>query len=327
MLEIYIFGAGEAGVHAIMELGKENIAGVVDNYKSGSICGIPIQKLSDLDVQDKDNVLFFITPQQYKREIASELKANGYNRFSVYTYVFGGGTKLEADEWGNIYNEHLLNKIIGDVKNMIYSSWSQEMLKITSAGDKVLEIGCGSGTTTLALATAGRVCTAIDYSAASVNLLKKAAEILKLSVRTYVCDARKNLPFKDNEFDFVFQAGLLEHFSREERVELLKLWRPVGKNMVSMIPNANSVPYRIGKSLQEKSGDWQYGQELPQSSMITEFIEAGYQDVREYTIGLDDALSFLPKEHYMRVAFEKWFSENNNDLFGQGYLLVTLGKA
>ena len=327
MVDIYIFGAGEAGFHAIMELGKDNIAGVIDNYKSGSICGIPIKKLNELNVQNKDNVLFLITPQQHKREIANKLRANGYNKFSVYTYVFGGGAKLDAGEWGKIYNEHLLKKIVGDVQRAVYSSWSQEMLEITAAGDKVLEIGSGSGATTLALAAAGRVCTAIDYSAASVNLLKKAAEMLDLSVQAYICDARKLLPFTDNEFDFVFQAGLLEHFSREERVELLKLWKPVGKTMVSMIPNANSVPYRIGKSLQEKSGDWQYGQELPQASMLNEFIEAGYQEVSEYTIGLEDALSFLPREHYMRVAFEKWFSENNNDLFGQGYLLVTLGKA
>lgn len=201
------------------------------------------------------------------------------------------------------------------------------MLKLTAEGDRVLEIGCGSGASTLALAMAGRRCAAVDYSEASLTLLDKAAGIVGCPVDSCVADAREPLPFDAESFDFVFQAGLLEHFEREERIRLLRLWKPLGKTMVSMIPNANSVPYRMGKAMQEAAGDWPYGMELPQPTMIPEFLEAGYQEVREHTVGLEAALTFLPEGHYMRAAFERWFREHDGDLFGQGYLICTIGTA
>lgn len=70
------------------------------------------------------------------------------------------------------------------------------------------------------------------------------------------------------------------------------------------------------------------GKELPQPTLIEEFIEAGYCELREYTIGAEEALAFLPENHYMRAAFERWYAEERSeDIFGQGYLLVTIGKA
>lgn len=96
--------------------------------------------------------------------------------------------------------------------------------------------------------------------------------------------------------------------------------------MISMILNANSLAYRAGKLLQEASGDWVYGMELPQETMKYEFLAARYRAVREYTIGAEDALSFLPEGHYLRMAMQQWFVEHPQDLFGQGYLLCTIGE-
>ena len=59
--------------------------------------------------------------------------------------------------------------------------------------------------------------------------------------------------------------------------------------------------------------------------MIKEFIEAGYFNVREYSIGIEDSFTFLPEDHYLRVALERWFTEHNEDNFGQGYLICTIG--
>lgn len=60
--------------------------------------------------------------------------------------------------------------------------------------------------------------------------------------------------------------------------------------------------------------------------MKDEFLAAGYQAVREYMIGVEDALSFLPESHYLRMAMQQWFVEHPQDLFGQGYLLCTIGE-
>lgn len=325
---LIIYGAGAEGQRALEDIGRENVFCIVDQKKRGIMDGCPVYSLAELSVPDKDDVLFLITPRRYRHEIADDLRQAGYHHFCLYTHVSGGGTSqaLSASQWGELYNQKQLEQVIADVRAQRMKSWSREMLALTKPGDRVLEIGCGSGATTLQLASQGRVCTAIDYSEQSIALVRRAAERLEVSVTAEMTDARKVLPFAEDAFDFVFQAGLLEHFQREERIRLLKLWQPVGHTMISMIPNANSFAYRAGKLLQERSGDWLYGMELPQATMKDEFLAAGYQAVREYTIGVEDALSFLPESHYLRMAMQQWFAEHPQDLFGQGYLLCTIGE-
>ena len=97
--------------------------------------------------------------------------------------------------------------------------------------------------------------------------------------------------------------------------------------MISMIPNAASIPYRVGKQIREKNGTWEYGLEIPKHSFAEEFSKAGIEVVKEYTIGTKSALSFLPKKHYIRKFFEKLRKEGYNlEKYMQGYLLVTIGK-
>jgi len=328
-MKIVIYGAGSLGEQALYDIGKGNVLCFVDKIKIGTIDGCTICKLSELKVDNKDEVFFLITSHKHRHEIADGLASEGYRHFCLYTHIQGGTASqaLNASQWGELYNGKMLKQIIADVQNHRMKSWSSEMLHLTKPGNRVLEIGCGSGATTLHLASNQRECMAIDYSQASIDLVNKAAEQLGLPVRTKCIDARKELPFADSTFDFVFQAGLLEHFQREDRVHLLRLWKRVGRIMVSMIPNANSIAYRAGKYLQEQSGDWEYGMELPQATMIDEFYEAGLVNVREYTIGIKDAMMFLPREHYLRVALEKWFTEHREDTFGQGYLLCTIGES
>ena len=258
-MKIVLFGAGENGAKALLDIGVQHIFGVVDNHKTGTLYGCPIHKLVDLEVEDKEEVLFLITPLQYKKEIADELVRHGYHKFLAYTPVHGTllHEALEAEGWSRLYNDFLFNDTIQAVLADKLNCWTREMIKITECGggfSRVLEIGCGSGKSTLALARQGRICTAIDYSEASIKLLNRAKEELNLEVTAKVVDARNPLPFADGAFDFAFQAGLLEHFEREERIRLLKIWKPVCHTMVSMIPNAHSVPYRLGKAMQEKSG-------------------------------------------------------------------------
>lgn len=328
-MKIVLFGAGENGVRALRNIGIERVFAVVDNYQFGSLCGVPIKRLKDMEAEDKDDILFLITPVQYKKEIADDLVRHGYHKFIAYTPICGASTKeaLEESGWSVLYNDFLLKGVVQGISEEKFSCWTKEMIKITKRGERVLEIGCGSGSSSLGLAKHGRICTAIDYSEASIQLLEQAKTQLNLSVESFVLDARKPLPFAEKSFDVVFQAGLLEHFEQAERVDLLRLWKPVCHRMVSMIPNANSVPYRMGKELQEKAGEWLYGKELPQATMVDEFLAAGYHSIDEYTIGVEEALAFLPAEHYMRVAFERWYNHlGHTDFWGQGYLLVTIGK-
>lgn len=235
--------------------------------------------------------------------------------------------RLTSDEWGAKYNIGILN----DVKNAIQSGnvqvWAKELNNIIVGGVKVLEIGCGTGISSLWLAKHGKKVCAIDYAEESVSLLKRTSLELGISVDVRQADATKELPFKDKEFDFVFQSGLLEHFCPDEQIELLKLWSRYTKNMISMIPNAASLPYRMGKQIMENEGSWEYGVETPRHTLTHEFLEAGIKIEKEYTIGSEWALAFLPKRHYYRRAYKKMVRDGFDlDSYMQGYILVTIGR-
>lgn len=235
---------------------------------------------------------------------------------------------LSGVEWSKLYDHSLIDQIYKNILAGNLSAQSVEMLKLSRENDKILEIGCGSGATTAYLSKNGRLCTALDFQDESLILTKNLCEKLGCPVSIVKADARQVLPFEECEFDIVFQAGLLEHFDRADRIEMLRLWRPCCKKMVSLIPNAASLGYRMGKGLMEKNGTWGYGKEMPQYSLIRDFEEAGYKVTEEYTVGEKNSVNFLPKGHYLRNAIEKWLTEMDicGDNCGQGYLLVTIGE-
>ena len=238
---------------------------------------------------------------------------------------------LSAKQWGSIYNrDNQLKNLLNSIYSKKLSDWTKEMLRIVVPGKKTLEIGSGSGQTSLCLAQAGCDVTILDFSEDALELASCAANILRVDLGVVCHDARLPLPFKEKEFDIIFHAGLLEHFDYTERVELLKQWKPYCKMMVSMIPNAASLCYRIGKENQETNGTWLWGKETPHYTQIREFISAGYNVSGEYTIGEQHALNFLEPENPLRILMSEFWQKRQNDglldNFHQGYLLVTIGE-
>jgi len=235
--------------------------------------------------------------------------------------------RLSADEWGELYNIKSLESVVNRIVKGHVSEHSHEMLKLTKPGERILEIGVGSGQTSLWLAKHGRLVTGIDFSNNAIRLFSEAAEQLNIPVQAVQVDAEKPLPFEENEFDWVFQAGLLEHFHLEERIRLLQQWGKYTRGMISFIPNAASVIYRYGKARQEYLGTWKYGLEMPQYSLAGEFAAAGFSLEAEYTFDLKTPLDFLPRFHYLRRVFRRLQRDGFlADNCGQGYLLATVGK-
>lgn len=235
--------------------------------------------------------------------------------------------RLDAHEWGKLYNSSIAPHLIENVLRKKYSIQTNEMLKIAEVGDSVLEIGSGTGETSIALAQNGCVVTAIDFEPECIKLLEHVANHVGALVECVCEDVESPHFLSGRKFDKVFQAGFLEHYSYDERVALLRNWsRLCKKSMISLVPNASSLAYRVGKSLQEKHGIWPYGLENPIHSMVREFSESGFVVVDEYSIGAEHALNFLPANHYLRKSIQKWLLEGDNSEYWQGYLLVTIGE-
>lgn len=200
---------------------------------------------------------------------------------------------LTTEEWASHHNHRDLRGLVSNVRNSAYSAQTLAMIDISGSGKKILEVGSGSGETSLALQSKGNTCTALDFTQSCLDLTRSAGEELGLEVQTVFADATQPLPFNSNTFDLVFQAGLLEHFEREQRIELLRIWGACTTRMVSIIPNAASVAYQLGMAYQKEKGIWQYGLELPQFSLQEEFREAGFRVVKEYTIAKEAGLTFF----------------------------------
>lgn len=233
---------------------------------------------------------------------------------------------LSKKEWAEQANIKRLKQVIESVNNNT-RVWDEELCRIIPQSAKCLEIGCGTGITSLWLAKNGRVATALDYTTESIELVNAAAEQLNINIKTVCCDATVSLPFAENEYDYVFQCGLLEHFDTEKQIELLKEWGMYTTNMISVIPNASSLAYRIGKEIMEKEGTWKWGYEHSKKSMVKEFLEVGFKDIKEYSIGSEWAMRFLPQDHYLRLTIQKLLDEGFClDEIMQGYLLVTIGR-
>lgn len=267
-----------------------------------------------------------------KTDIQYKDSKNGlFNAWIGEKNTFSGASdinkRLTKQEWGNLYNKEMLESLVNNINKKIYFVQTKEILDIIPNGSKTLEIGSGTGQTSLCLALKGCDATILDYEEKCLELSKIAAKSLGTKINTICIDATKDLPFEEREFDVIFHSGLLEHFTKEERIELLRNWKRYCKKMVSLVPNAASIAYRVGKERMEINGTWIYGIENPLYTQVDDFIKAGYVVQAEYTIGRKHALNFLDEKDELRRVLKKYIINNEikND-YHQGYLLVTIGN-
>ncbi len=239
-------------------------------------------------------------------------------------------SRLSGSEW----NEVLLSdvdrkKVLDDVRHNCLSEWGQEIHSLTASGQKVLEIGSGTGAISLQLALAGREISVLDISEDSLQFTRSCADNLGVSIQTTLSDAMQPLPFADDTFDCTWSSGLLEHFMARERQAMLREQSRVTRGkVVCLVPNAASLAYRMGKSWLEERGQWLYGIEMPLLSLREEFEAAGMKVLSEYSIAAKHSVRFLPRAHPMREAVTNWMeslSLKELQSCNQGYLLVTVG--
>jgi SAM-dependent methyltransferase len=136
-------------------------------------------------------------------------------------------------------------------------------------GRRVLEVGAGSGRDSLELARTGAVTVVLDYSPASLELVRRQAREAGLAVHLVRADALAS-PFRDDAFDVVFHQGLLEHF-RDPRpllVENARITRPGGRVVVDVPQTWH--PYTLMKQILIAWNRWFAGWE-------TQFTPAGLE--------------------------------------------------
>ena len=176
------------------------------------------------------------------------------------------------------------------------SSKAPEYLSVlterVSAGDRVLDVGCGSGKPIAATLSKRFLVTGIDISAEQILLAKDA-----IPAGTFIHGDATELTFKENSFDATVMLYTLFHIPRDEQLIFLTKLRswlvPGGLLLVSLA--RDSEP---GYTEDDFFGVAMYWSHFSKEDTLVVLKQAGFSKVWEGTTGhgYDDA-SMKPEHH------------------------------
>ena len=128
------------------------------------------------------------------------------------------------------------------------SSLEELIANKTISACKTLELGCGTGSNAIWLATKGFEVTATDISSEAISIARDKATKANETVNFMVMDIlQESLP--EEKYDFVFDRGCFHSFDGEERDTFAKsvytCLKPAGI-WLSLIGSADSPPCEMG---------------------------------------------------------------------------------
>ena len=134
----------------------------------------------------------------------------------------------------------------------------------------LLEAGSGFGLSSLLVGSKAHR-TLLDLEPSAIETARELFETAGQDA-TYIVGDLFDMPFPDDSFDIVFNAGVLEHFDESGRQaalkEMTRVMKPAGIALVA-IPNHFSIPYRFSYEYKKKHGTWPY----PDEEKLYDFSE------------------------------------------------------
>ncbi len=234
----------------------------------------------------------------------------------------------EQKKWDSIYASMPLEDESSHMR-----AFNQEFVaKVTTLlpeGGKVLEAGCGAGWQSLALARSGRYqVDLLDFSSEALKYSRRLFAREQLEARWIECDL--TVPGQP-EYDLVFNAGVLEHYTAEQQVGLLRSMASRSRRYVLvLIPNQMCYWYWLWRVLKSKDLEWTFGKEIPQVDLSDVFRIAGLQHVGQAYLGSAWTETFIHGITALPVEVRKEIiAIHRSGLIPaaqSGYLLAALGS-
>ncbi|MGA9116845.1 MAG: class I SAM-dependent methyltransferase [Bacteroidota bacterium] len=200
-------------------------------------------------------------------------------------------------------------------------------------GKSVLEPGSGIGEISIHMAREGAKVVLLDISPDALELSRRFFRERGLQAEFVLGDIFR-MPFPENRFDIVWNAGVVEHFRPEDQVSALREFARVAKPgglVITFNPNARARLYRWGKRVGEERGTWEFGEEYPVESMDAAASASGLVLEREFSIFFERSISFLryvsPLVFRLVKAAYVLSGGNRNPLWQRllgGYLLASV---
>jgi SAM-dependent methyltransferase len=185
------------------------------------------------------------------------------------------------DHWESYWKGHQ-----GDIDDT-YSTGGRLVREVLADGPVqgrlVMEIGAGSGRDLIELARLGARGVVLDYSPASLAIVRDKARALGVPVMLVRADATR-MPFRDGAIDVSFHQGLLEHFRDPMPLlrENARVTRAGGRVVVDVPQTFH--PYTVMKQVLIACNAWFAGWEtqFTPSELERRCRESGLEVVRTY---------------------------------------------
>jgi len=159
---------------------------------------------------------------------------------------------------------------------------------------KVIEVGCEAGVSSYLLGNRfDRVL--LDLNDDVIRLVKQAFSRMNEQAEFIIADMFK-MPYDDEHFDCVFNAGVIEHFTFDERATLFaeyaRVMKPTGK-MVIAFPNHYSFPCRVGYVLLNSINKWPYPKEFKLYDLKESAAKAGLTVEKRHVLSRESFYRWL----------------------------------
>jgi ubiquinone/menaquinone biosynthesis C-methylase UbiE len=142
--------------------------------------------------------------------------------------------RAHVRQWRDVYNEAFVDGAIYRKRQEIVLGWIDELAIPT--GEKLLEIGCGGGRCTVALAQRGYLVQAVDSVPGMLDSTRQLVVQagLRSSVSIGLGDAHK-LAFEDRTFSLVLSIGVMPYLHSPAKAlrEMARVLKPGGFLLVT----------------------------------------------------------------------------------------------
>lgn len=194
------------------------------------------------------------------------------------------------DEYRLDLNAHLYERLEIDRRMIVPWLDNATLLK----NKRILEIGCGTGSSTIALAEQGAQITGIDIDEGALLVAKERAKVYGVDAEFRVLNAQDMLDtFHTDKFDIIIFFACLEHMTITERLSSLRdAWKmlPTGGLLVAL-ESPNRLWYFDGHTSLLPFFHW-----LPNELAFAYSKFSSRENFHESYIDYDAA----SKEHFLR---------------------------
>jgi len=154
-----------------------------------------------------------------------------------------GGIKMES--WAHFYEGVCgsLRLLEGNIRE--HRCFIVAIARFVVPGDKVLEIGSGTGVLGSTLALAGAKVISVDNDLEILKMAKINASVMGADIEYQLHDAF-HLDFPDRAFKVAFSEGLIEHYSDEDIAKLVAEHQRVSDVVVISVPLKGSKNVAFG---------------------------------------------------------------------------------